>query len=242
MCDHWMPSLTLPLTPEQFRQLPRHPAYRYEYLNGQAFLSPNARHFHALLDLDGQDREQTVPVRRVREEDFGPLAEVFAGAFHRTQPFAGLDDDTLLIAAQESLERTRSGRDGPWIAPASFVAEERQQLIGAILITLLPGGDLESWDSFYWDAPPPADAIERRLGRPHLTWVFVAPLRAGQGVGSALLGAAVRELGALGFSQLVSTFMLGNDSSILWHWRNGFRLLSHPGSLRRLRARGRGHA
>jgi hypothetical protein len=30
--------------------------------------------------------------------------------------------------------------------------------------------------------------------------------------------------------------MLGNESSMLWHWRNGFRLLEHPGSIRRMKA------
>jgi L-amino acid N-acyltransferase YncA len=57
------------------------------------------------------------------------------------------------------------------------------------------------------------------------------------GVGSALLAAAVRELLALGFPRLFSTFLLGNESSLLWHWRNGFQLLSSPYSLRRMRQR-----
>ena len=35
MCDEWMPTIKLALTPEQFRQLPRNPAYHYEYLDGQ---------------------------------------------------------------------------------------------------------------------------------------------------------------------------------------------------------------
>jgi hypothetical protein len=32
---------------------------------------------------------------------------------------------------------------------------------------------------------------------------------------------------------LASTFLLGNESSMLWHWRNGFQLLQYPGSRRR---------
>jgi hypothetical protein len=53
------------------------------------------------------------------------------------------------------------------------------------------------------------------------------------------LAAAVRELLALGYTQLASTFLAGNDSSTLWHWRNGFQLLAYPGSLRAMRARWR---
>jgi hypothetical protein len=48
----------------------------------------------------------------------------------------------------------------------------------------------------------------------------------------ALLDAVVRALASLGYSELASTFLLGNESSTLWHWRTGFRLLSHPGSMR----------
>ena len=44
------------------------------------------------------------------------------------------------------------------------------------------------------------------------------------------LSSALRELG---FTSLLSTFLAGNDSSMLWHWRVGFRLLSYPGSPRR---------
>jgi L-amino acid N-acyltransferase YncA len=54
-------------------------------------------------------------------------------------------------------------------------------------------------------------------------------------MGTALLAAATRELLRLGYTELLSTFMLGNDSSMLWHWRNGFRLLAYPGSVRRIR-------
>jgi L-amino acid N-acyltransferase YncA len=79
---------------------------------------------------------------------------------------------------------------------------------------------------------PPADCIEKRLGRPHLTWIFVTRFLAGKGVGSLLLTAAVTKLRALGFTQLLTTFVLGNDSSMLWHWRNGFELLSYPNSIR----------
>jgi L-amino acid N-acyltransferase YncA len=68
-----------------------------------------------------------------------------------------------------------------------------------------------------------------------LTWIFVSPQRAGHGVGTALLAAAVGALRTMGYTELVSTFLRGNDSSMLWHWRNGFELLAYPGSPRRVR-------
>jgi hypothetical protein len=37
----------------------------------------------------------------------------------------------------------------------------------------------------------------------------------------------------MGFVQLATTFLVGNDASMLWHWRNGFQLLQYPNSRRR---------
>ena len=36
---------------QAFHQLPRHAAYKYEYLDGEAWLSPRPKTYHALLDL-----------------------------------------------------------------------------------------------------------------------------------------------------------------------------------------------
>jgi GNAT superfamily N-acetyltransferase len=232
MCDDWMPLIRLPLSIEQFRQLPRNAAYRYEFLGGQASLSPRPRHYHALLDLQPMEVDRTVTMAPARAADLADLAELFAGAFRYIQPYGSLDEMTRLEAARQALERTRTGGDGPLIEPASFIAGQGERTVGAILITLLPAGDPCDWDSYHWNGAPPADCIARRLGRPHLTWIFVSPLEAGHGIGTALLAEAVRALRAMGFTQLLSTFMVGNDSSMLWHWRNGFRLLSYPGSYR----------
>jgi GNAT superfamily N-acetyltransferase len=236
-----MPRLELPITFEQFRQLPRNAAYKYEYYQGAAWLNPRPRYFHALLDLEAwaaqttEGASPTARLRPVRPEDWEEVAPLFAAAFERQQPFSGLEQAARVQAAHKSLAHTRSGGDGPWIESASFLATESQgaATVGGILVTLLPDVDPTAWHAFHWKEPPPPDALARRLGRPHLTWIFVSPLCAGQGIGTLLLSAAVRALVALGYKQLASTFLIGNDSSMLWHWRNGFRLLAHPGSWRR---------
>jgi GNAT superfamily N-acetyltransferase len=236
MCDDWMRGLQLELTAEQFRQLPRCSAFRYDYLKDTAYIAPRPRHYHALLRLKPfiADEVSGVSLRPVDLSDWPGLIALFAGAFYQVQPFAGLDDADRRRAAEQALTRTRSGGDGPWIEQASFVARDGDgELAGAILLTLVPDRDPTRWDSYRWLEPPPADCIERRRGRPHLTWIFVDPGFAGKGLGTMLLAAAVRELRALGYRELVSTFLLGNDASALWHWRNGFRLLAYPGSKRR---------
>jgi GNAT superfamily N-acetyltransferase len=95
--------------------------------------------------------------------------------------------------------------------------------------------DLTGLDPLHWVEPPPPDWLGRGLGRPHLTWIFVGPWHAEHGIGSALLAAATQRLLAHRYRELASTFLLGNDASLLWHWRNGFRLLPNPISPRQIR-------
>jgi GNAT superfamily N-acetyltransferase len=238
-----MRQLELQISLEQFHQLPRNAAYKYEYLHGSAWLSPRPRYYHTVLDLMAMAQappagaHSKVHLRPLQPDDWEGLAVVFAAAFRTQQPFAGLEDEARREAARQALAHTRTGGDGPWIELASFVATtvEGDLPLGSILVTLLPPRDLTEWDSYHWHEPPPPDAIERRLGQPHLTWIYVSPSFAGCGIGTALLNATVRELLALGYGHLASTFLIGNDSSMLWHWRNGFRLLAYPGSKRSAR-------
>jgi GNAT superfamily N-acetyltransferase len=232
-----MPLVQLSLTPAQFTQLPRNAAYRYHYDDGQAWLNPRPRFYHAILDLppNGLEGAAAVDIAPFDDEhDWEPLVELFAEAFRHQQPFGGLSDGTRQVAVRRSLDQTRLGGDGPWIEEASYVAMDGDGLIaGAVLITLLPLRDPTEWGAYHWNEPPPEDCIEKRLGRPHLTWIFVHPDLAARGVGTALLREACNTLVRMGFDSLLSTFMLGNDTSMLWHWRMGFRLLAHPASRRR---------
>ena len=147
MIEKWFSTVELPLTFEQFKQLPQNPAYKYEYFAGRAWLTPRPKSYHGLLDL-------------------------------------------------ESFAR-----------PIAAVATKEE-------VVVRPLTD-EDW--------------------PHLTWVMVSPWFARQGVGTALLDAAIRALVGQGYSELASTFLLGNESSTLWHWRAGFRCLPYPGSMRVIR-------
>jgi GNAT superfamily N-acetyltransferase len=247
MREAWFPFLKFPLPIEQFWQLPTSADYKYEYIDGDAWLTPRPKYFRAIKQLQPVrpltevDAQGPVRIRRLRETDWSDLAEAFSASFHRTLPFAGMPDEERLQAARACLEKARIGGDGPWIEAASFVAvsgEDDAYTLGAILVTLAPRRDLGEWDSLRWgkEAPSP-DAIEKRVGRPHLTWVFVAPMIAGHGVGSALLANAEAALVDMGYTDLATSFLAGNTRSILWHWRNGFELLPYAGSMRQMRTK-----
>jgi GNAT superfamily N-acetyltransferase len=240
MCDEWMRALTFPMPIADFHKLPRHPAYKYEYFDGAAQLTPRPRHaslrvgLAPLLARAAAPCDDGVTLRPVSADDDEPLAHLFAAAFHATQPFASLDDDERLRAAGACLDKTRTGGDGPWLRRASFVAEhERLGRAGAIFVTLLPGGDPLDADSLYWPSPVPEALWDTCPGQPHLTWVFVHPWLRQRGVATALLRRAATTLRDAGHAELWSTFLVGNDTSLLWHWENGFELLPSLMSRRR---------
>jgi len=238
-------TLKLSLSPEEFRRLPRNAAYKYELIAGEVWLTPRPRFYHALLDLPTftappADTLDGIVLRQLQPEDWDALPQVFAAAFRTLPPFGSLDSATRLDAARKCLAQTHSGGDGPLLEQACFVALEpvRGHICGAVLPTLTPQVDLSDSDvSARWEGLPPPDCIELRLGRPHLTWIFVGPMNTGEGIGTALLAAAVQQLLAMGFHDLATTFVAGNHQSMLWHWRNGFRLLAHPGSRRERKRR-----
>ena len=238
MLSDWYRSLQLPISVDLYHQLPRNAAYKYEYLGEYALLSPRPKTYNALLDLTQEMPARNfiapsgpVTFRGLRAEDWAEFTPLFAGAFQRVQPFASLADNERLEASLACLEQTRTGGDGPLIETTCIVAEGEGRIIGAILNTLIPRREVGEWWDGTWPTPLPADAWA--TGRPHLTWVFVSPWHAGEGLGNELLARAVKVLRCAGFTELASTFLLGNESSTLWHWRNGFRLMPYPASLRK---------
>src|SRR5947209_3547445 len=127
MCDEWMPVVRIPMNIEQFHQLPRHPAFKYEYLNHRALLTPRAKFYHARLVLSrfAPDPDlaanEPLELQPIRDEDFPELSKLFSVAFREHQPYASLDREARQKAVNQSLDKTRTGGDGPWLREASFL-------------------------------------------------------------------------------------------------------------------------
>ena len=129
MIDDWFSTIELPLTWQQFWQLPQNPAYKYEYFDGRAWLSPRPKTYHAVLDLRtfarpiaGMATDDKLVIRPLQDADWQRLPELFAAAFHRVQPFASLTDDDRLEAAEDCLGHTRECGEGPLVGEACLVA------------------------------------------------------------------------------------------------------------------------
>ena len=233
-----------------FLRLPQNADYKYEYFDGKFYGSPRPKVFQAFLPLTPQeapaevDARDRVTFRSLEERDWPEVTRLFGPAFHRAQPFASLTDEERDRAGAALIGNLRKGGEGPVIHPACFVAEtipcpqrnREEDLVGALLVTLYPREkDADSWRLHRWAEPPPPDAIERNLGVPHLTWIFVDPMLMGHGIGSGMLAHAVNALLALGYHEVASSFSLGNPRSAMWHWRNGFQLGEYLGSMRAMR-------
>jgi GNAT superfamily N-acetyltransferase len=221
MIGDWFRTIELPMAFSDFERLPRNPTYKYEFFGGRAVLTPRPRYQRAVLELPASraptsaaNRLSGVTIRRLAPGHWASLPELLSAAFEGVPPLVTLDTDRRLDVARECVEHTRMGGDGSVVDGACFGAVDQsgvERLVGAILVTLI------------------------HEGCPHLTWVLVHPWHVRQGLGTALLAAAVTALGERGHRHLASTFLVGNHRATLWHWRRGFHLvgsdlLLQPGS------------
>lgn len=238
MLNDWFTDLSFVTDWEAFRKLPRHPAYRYEFKDGRCWISGRPVFYHAkgdlncLLESTSGQRENPWVISPIEHADWSELVHLFANAFSRSVPFIHLTEEKQLAAAKALLQRTQNGEDGPLVDDASYVIRNPQshEPLGAFLVTLVPSSDFMHFEPEPWSQQPPVDAVEIGWGRPHLTWIFIDPHVARQGLGEALLRSSAPRLCDLGYETLVSTFLSGNQASTLWHWKMGFQLLSHVSS------------
>ncbi len=238
MLNDWFTDLSFETDWETFRELPRHPAYRYEFKDDRCSISGRPVFFHAKRDLNcliksNCDHEENPwEISQIEHADCSELVHLFDRAFSRSAPFIHLSAARQLAAAQALLQRTQQGEDGPIFDAASLVIRDAksQESLGAILITLVPSDDFINFNPEQWSQEPPADAVKNGWGQPHLTWIFIDPHVARQGLGKTLLRSSAQHLLDSGYTTLVSTFLSGNQASTLWHWKMGFQLLSHVSS------------
>ena len=237
MGDQWMIPRTIRIAPSDLAKVPLHPNWRYESQPDglSAMLLPRPRFGHALLSLNRwrcPGPVKAVDFRPWESSDPGDLVSLFLGAFASLEPIAGLGDNERKAAAEEALSDGWNGAEGPVSKASAIAIDPTGKSLGAVMVTLLPGGNLDGPGAWRWQEPPPEDLETMGGGMPHLTWIFVNPDIQHSGVGAALLTHAVGVLRQMGYSQLASTFLTGNHASALWHWRMGFELMSWPGSPR----------
>ena len=211
MLQDWLRMTEVGLTIEEWWRLPRNAAYKYEYVDGKAQITPRPLCVDVVLDLEGfrkgGDRVKELEVRQLRKGDWADLPKVMAGAFAHVAPFGTMTDAELEEAVADCLRVTREGGDGELLRGACVVGCDRHcPIAGAALVTLRHG------------------ETTRRAKTPLLTWIFVNPWMKRRGVGEAMLADVVQRLREMGHGQMESVVCTGNSSSMAWHWREGFVL------------------
>ncbi|MHB2020842.1 MAG: GNAT family N-acetyltransferase [Candidatus Xenobia bacterium] len=216
------PDLRLALPFEEWHRLPRNPAFKYEYIEGQARMTPRPATATVVLPLHAwQPIKLRRPprVRQLQERDWKTLHQVFYAAFFHEMPFHCLSERKAKALARSCMQHTREGGDGELVHAASVVAEsERSGVEGAALITLVNSEHLVAFPE-YRTMLPPGEQLA------HLTWIFVNQYATRRGIGTALLHETVQRLRELGHLALTSTFIIGSHRTMLWHWQMGFRLV-----------------
>jgi GNAT superfamily N-acetyltransferase len=237
MGDQWMIPRTIKIAPDDLAKIPLHPNWRFEAQPDgfTALLLPRPRFGHALLSLNrwrcpGPVKE--VDFRPWKSTDPKDLVPLFSQAFASLEPIAGLGMEERRAAAEEALAEAWKGTEGPVSRSSAVAIDPTGKALGAVMVTLLPGGNLDGPGAWRWYEPAPLDLEAMGGGLPHLTWIFVDPDIQHSGLGASLLSHTIAALRPMGYSQLASTFLTGNHASALWHWRMGFELMSWPGSPR----------
>ena len=110
--------------------------------------------------------------------------------------------------------------------PASWPLNENVTIksLAALIVALMRGWARSVYAGLRMKVlPTPLDLDSSE--QPQISWVFVCSRASGQGVSARMLDATTRSLWDLGYHELASATHQGNDASMRWHWRNGFRLL-----------------
>jgi GNAT superfamily N-acetyltransferase len=243
--DRWFRPVRVAMSFDSFERLPWHPAYKFEYWEGQLRISPRWQSHSVFLELTPPETRLSVndlglvTIRPLISSDWEALSEPLSEAFEDIPPLGMLGSRRRFWAARDWLQSTREGSEGPPIESACVVAVDREDstaLVGALLVTLMTGWARSMYSGQRLRVlPPPAEDLVAGGEQPQISWVFVRPRASDRGVGTAMLASATRSLWELGYRELASAIHRGNDASIGWHWRNGFRLLPHFESGRRPR-------
>jgi GNAT superfamily N-acetyltransferase len=181
-------------------RLPRHPDWKYEMVDGEAWLSSRPRPLRLrrstslsvpTVTLNGAEVRMIDP-RRDRSE----IAELLMDVWVEEDPYRSLEDPETLLAAQ--IERSL---EDPGLGIVAVDA-------GTICAVVLVGTD---------------DA-----GAPMLMWLTVRREARERGLATALLRVVVETLSARGAEELASGTSAANIASLRWHLTRGFQLAPDP--------------
>lgn len=195
----------VPMSWAEFETLPHEIGWVYEYFGGAAHIRPSERIVAACCDVARSrslvagalnSQAPTATMRAVSPHDEERLAESFRLSFADSVEFCDWDEARFEAYAREAVVAHRAGRNGRPL-DISRVMECDGQIVGAALLL-------------------------RKAHGVELDMVWVVPQQQRDGIATALLRAALHDLGRAGETQLHSYYVLANAPSTAWHRRCGF--------------------
>lgn len=198
-----MKSVHLPMTIEEFHRLPHRLGWKHEYYGGKAHITPaHTAVSTASLPVTRRKVAPPCPLRQPTPDDLDGLVPAFYAAFADTTDYCDMEMQAIVKSGQRVLEGFFDGERGRPL-PASRLAlesavDDGDKIVGAALL------------------------VEKSNGSAFLDLLFVIPEWRRRGVATALLGDALNALHDEGYPELSSRFLLGNETSRVWHHHFGF--------------------
>ena len=180
---------------EQFEALSRVIGWKYEYLCGEALITPQSCPVGAFLRLSSRDFPE-YEVSSVRPDDLEALVELYTEAFFETLEFVEESKSQVVALAISSLKEHFKGERGD-ARPESLLMREGGKILAAALL------------------------VEKKHG-PHLDLLMVCPQAQGQGRAGQLVTTLCSGLKRGGEDALTSAYQLANAKSLAWHKKFGF--------------------
>lgn len=207
------PAMRFPVSADVLRRLPRHPDWKYERIDGEAWLSPRPRPLWLVRSTE-VPVHAAVPagaeIRTIEERCERPgVAELLAEVWADRDPYRSIDDPRTQLRAEieHSLDNFELG----------VLAADARGVCGVVVV------------------------LASATPTPTLTWLTVRPDVRDRGFATAILGVVVKALSAKGVRELASATSAANVPSLRWHLSRGFQLAADP-VREHLRAAPRKHA
>jgi GNAT superfamily N-acetyltransferase len=191
-----------PLSLDLLLRLPRHPDWKYELIEGEAWLSPRPRPLRFRRPTDVK-----VPAAPAHDADIraaeatrdrAGIVALLMDVWVDEDPYRSFEEDVGEAELRREVERTVERPDGL----EGAVAIDTHGLCAGLLVT---------------GSSPPA-----------LAWLTVRRDVRGRGLATALLSVVADALAARGERELTSYASAANVPSVRWHLARGFELTPDP--------------
>lgn len=195
--------MQFPFSVELLRRLPRHPDWKYEPIEGAAWLPPRPKPLGFLrptdLPVTGGLATGNVEIRALEPStDLSGVERLLHEVWQNEDPFRSFDVNER--TAELGREIARSTEDE---AVEGAVAVDARGICGCVLTTR-------------------ANAV------PVLTSLTVRGDARGQGLATGLLGVVVERLAKRGIREIASSASAANLPSLRWHLARGFTVTLDP--------------